>query len=602
MSSPSPSHESEQNESEPNNSEATTASRRQFLTRAGYTVAGAAAGGVAGGIIGAAVGRGQAAAPQTEQSQIGFSRLTPQKGPGFDHLIVMMFENRSFDNLLGYLYDETNLPAGKTFNGLNFGDYSNLDPHGQVIPAHPYQGQTDFVMHQPSPDPGEQYDHVNVQLFNNIDPPENANRRPDQMQPPYNAPPPGTKANMAGFVRDYINDMKFRSGRDPLIDDYRVVMGSFTPEMLPVFSTLARSFAVYDDWHCAVPSQTFCNRSFFHASTSHGFVTNEGGPEGIAKWFNPGNAVDTIFNRLSDAHIPWAVYFDDRQLVSLTGFIHAPSIQKYWKTNFRTMTQFYEDVANGDLPAYSFIEPRLLYDHNDMHPPVGIRVQPTNVDGDIITGSAISDVRAGDALLHRVYSAVRQSASKKGSNALNTMLLVTFDEHGGTYDHVPPGKAEPPEERMDTEMDFRFDRLGVRVPAIAISAYTARNTIIHEEMHHGSVVATLTKKYGLGHLTRRDKNARTIDNAINLKVPRQPQDWPDTHPSYVPANPESTAPVPAGDDDRPLSPPGAGLMAMLVARYEPGAPIPRTYREAFNLVSRHGMGLFGSKNINKLDK
>jgi phospholipase C len=151
-------------------------------------------------------------------------------------------------------------------------------------------------------------------------------------------------------------------------------------------------------------------------------------------------------------------------------------------------------------------------------------------------------------------------------------------------------------------MDFTFDRLGVRVPAIAISAYTGRNTIIHDEMHHGSVIATLTKKYGLRHLTRRDKNARTIDNAINLKVPRQPQDWPDTHPSYVPANPESADPVPAGDDDRPLSPPGAGLMAMLVARYEPGAPIPRTYREAFNLVNRHGMGLFGSKKIRDLDK
>jgi phospholipase C len=455
-------------------------------------------------------------------------------------------------------------------------------------------------MRQPSPDPGEEYDHVNVQLFDNVDPPDNALKGAHNQQPPYNAPPRGTKATMKGFVRDYINDVRVRAHMDPGVEDYSVVMGSFTPQMLPVFSTLARSFAVYDNWHAAVPSQTFCNRSFFHAATSHGFVTNSGG-DGIHKWFEPGDDKPTIFNRLDEAGIPWVVYFDDRQLVSLTGFIHAPAIQKYWKTNFRTMTQFHEDVANGQLPAYSFIEPRLLYDHNDMHPPAGVELAPTVVDGDVITGGMISDVRAGDAFLHEVYQSIRSSASTKGSNALNTMLFVTFDEHGGTYDHVPPPAAVPPEKRENTEMDFTFDRLGVRVPAIAISAYTAKNTIIHETMHHSCVIATLTRKYGMKHLTERDRGAPTIDNAINLTVARQPQDWPDTYPVYVPSNPESSDPVPTGKDNHPLSPPGAGLMAMMVARYAPGQPAPTTYRQAFDLVTRHGLGLFGSKPIATLD-
>jgi phospholipase C len=569
-------------------------SRRTFLTRAGFTAAGFAVGGVAGAAIGAHLETEN----DTDPSQITYQKVQPRGAPGFDHLVVVMFENRSFDNLLGFLYDKANLPPGKSFDGLAFGNYSNKDPFGNVIPAHVYEGETDFIMHQPAPDPGEVYDHVNTQLFDIIDPPENADLRGRTMLPPYNAPKKGETPTMSGFVHDYFNDLRARAHRDPLPPDYRVIMGGFSPEMLPVFSTLARNFAVYDNWHAAVPSQTFCNRSFFHASTSHGYVSNDGGPEGISKWFNESNDSQTVFHRLEDAGIPWAVYFDDRQLVSLTGFIHAPVLEKFWKTNFRTMSQFEQDAADGNLPAYSFIEPRLIYDHNDMHPPAGIRFAHTVVDGDVITGGAISDVRAGDALLHSVYSTIRSSSTKDGSNALNTMLFVTFDEHGGTYDHVPPGSAVPPvpnDHMGPTEMDFKFDRLGVRVPAIAISAYTAKNTIINDEMHHSSIIATLSRKYGLKHLTNRDRTANTIYNAINLTRPRQPQDWPDTHPQYVPKNPEATDPVPKGDDDRPLSPPGAGLMAMMVAKYgEPGEPVPKTYREAFTFIQKKGMGLFGN--------
>jgi phospholipase C len=582
-------------------------SRRQFLTGAGIAATGLAVGGAAGAVIGASIAAANAESEirslETDRSQIRFDLLQPRNQPGFDHLVVVMFENRSLDNLLGYLYDAETIPKGKTYNGLAFGKYSNKDEAGNSIAAHPYQGETDFVMHQPSPDPGEVYYHVNTQLFDVIDPPENAALRGSQILPPFNAPKEGTKPTMSGFVHDYMNDLRVHSGIEPQLPDYRVVMGAFTPDMLPVFSTLAQEFAIYDDWHAAVPSQTLCNRSFFHAATSHGFVSNSHGPTGISKWLDSANASPTVFNRLEEAKLPWAIYFDDRQLISLTGFLHAPVLEKYWKTNFRTMTQFYSDVANGDLPAYSFIEPRLLYDHNDMHPPVGYDIASVVVDGDVITGASISDVRAGDALLHRIYSAIRGSKSATGSNAMNTMLFVTFDEHGGTYDHVPPGPAVPPGDGSPGEMNFRFNRLGVRVPAIAISAYTARNTIIHDEMHHSSVVATLSQRFGLTHLTRRDRAARTIDNAVNLRTPRQPQDWPDTHPQYVPPNPESSDPVPAGDDDRPLAPPGAGLMGLLVAKYgAPGEPVPTTYRQAFDFIKERGMGLFGSDRIPNLER
>ncbi|MGN6429037.1 MAG: alkaline phosphatase family protein [Leifsonia sp.] len=576
----------------PERSEARSASRRSFLKGAGLVAAGAVAGGAAGGAAGAAIAAQQAARPAAPgESGEEYPPLPPRAKPGFDHLVVLMYENRSFDNLLGYLYDETTLPEGERFDGLAFGRYANPDPAGGDIPVHPYSGTTDFVMRQPSPDPGEFYPHVNTQLFGIVDPPSNADADLREMKPPYNAPPAGAKPTMTGFVRDYIGVLRKDTGREPGRDDYRRIMGAFTPDMLPVFSTLARQFAVWDDWHCAVPSQTFCNRSFFHASTSHGFVDN-GGAGGLRKWFDPANAAPTIFNRLEDAGRSWRVYFDDRQLVSLTGFIHAPVLEPYWKTNFRTMTDFYADVAEGTLPDYAFVEPRLIYDHNDMHPPGGPETAE-DVDGTVVVGGAISDVRAGDLLLHRVYSAIRSSRSASGSNALNTMLLVTFDEHGGTYDHVPPGKATPPDDSGPGENGFGFDRLGLRVPAIAISAYTERNTILHEEMHHSAVIATLCKKFRMPHLTERDRGARTIDAAINRSTPRQPGTWPDTHPQFLPANPEADAPAP-GDEDRPLSPPGIGLVGLLTARYgQPEDRVPRTYKEAYDAVNRLGRGLFG---------
>src|SRR4051812_50005245 len=101
----------------------------------------------------------------------------------------------------------------------------------------------------------------------------------------------------------------------------------------------------------------------------------------------------------------------------MTGFIHAPVLEPYFATNFHPMRRFYDAVRNGTLPAYSFVEPRMVYDHNDMHPPV--RPLPeTDVDGRIITGGAVSDVGAGEALLHSVYTPIRDSASPSGSNAV----------------------------------------------------------------------------------------------------------------------------------------------------------------------------------------
>ncbi|MDR5699911.1 alkaline phosphatase family protein [Agromyces aerolatus] len=567
------------------------ASRRDFLKFGGVAAAGAVVGGGAGAAIGAAVGHASGFAEGADD----FTALAARSEPGFDHLVVVMGENRSFDNLLGWLYTPDTLPDGQTFDGLAFGDYSNTAPDGTVVPVHVYDGATDVVMRAPDPDPGEEYPHVNTQLFGIVDPPDNASLPVGDMSAPYNAPKPGESPKMNGFLQDYIvNYERLKKGKQPTADEASQIMGSFSPEMLPVLSTLAKNFAVFDAWHCAVPSQTFCNRSFFHASTSHGFVTNKHSG-GYDKWFDAPDK-PTVFNRLEEAGISWRIYFDELQLVSYTGVLHAPVLEQYWRTErFATMAQFYDDVQNGTLPAYAFVEPRLVYNHNDFHPPVG-KLKESEVDGEEVIDSAVSDVRAGELLIHQIYDAIRTSASTEGSNALNTMLLITFDEHGGTYDHVPPPPGTPPEAGApEGEMGFAFDRLGLRVPAIAVSAYTRAGTVIHDEMHHAAVIATLSRLHGLKPLTRRDEGANTLFNVVNSEAPRHPSTWPHTTPQYLPPNPQAEAPHPAHvHKDKPLSPPAKGLLGLLIAKYGDGEPEPETYADAYELLHKHGVGLFGA--------
>ncbi|MET0843699.1 MAG: alkaline phosphatase family protein [Mycetocola sp.] len=559
-------------------------SRREFLAASGIAVTGLAVGGVAGALVGAGVAG--------EGSDPGYTPVAARSEPGFDHLVVLMFENRSFDNLLGRLYEDVDPPHGQSFDGIAEGDYSNTAPDGTVVPAHVYNGPTDSVMSQPDPDPGETYPHVNTQLFNVVDPEANSHLTDRGAAPPFNAPADGRAATMSGFVTDYIiNYRREKGGAEPSEAEYAIAMGGFSPDMLPVMSTLARNFAVYDAWHCAVPSQTFCNRSFFHAGTSHGFVTNDENG-GIAKWLDPAFTT-TLFNRLEEAGISWRVYYDEDQLISLTGLIHAAATEKYWTSNFRGMKQFHADVAKGDLPAYSFIEPRMIFNHNDMHPPVG-RLRESSVDGKQVVDSALSDVRAGEVLLSEVYTSIKTSASKSGSNAMNTALVVTFDEHGGTFDHVPPPSATPPDEKpRPGEMGFTFNRLGCRVPALVVSAYTPRGAVISDEMHHGAIASTLTALHKIKPLSKRNEKARTIANALTLTTPRQPALWPDTNPAYVPPNTEVKGKAHESDAHHPLTPPAKGVLGLLLAKYEPGRPVPETYGDAYDVIVQHGKGLFG---------
>lgn len=490
----------------------------------------------------------------------------------FDHMVVVMFENRSFDSLLGYCYAPGEPPRNQTFKGLAGTEYRNPVPpyidDGNAYVATRISPGTEADMQNPNPDPGEEYQHVNTALFGVVNPLDNQFLDASKMLPPYNAPARGATPTMDGFVWDYCNNFVALNKRNPTFEEYRVIMDSFSPEQLPVINTLAKEFAVYDAWFCSVPTQTLPNRSFFHASTSSGFVVNEE----YQKWPLQNNA-PTIFNRLSDAGLSWRVYYDETQVVPMTALLHGVMLAPYWRTNFYTMAEFYQDVADGTLPAYAFVEPRSFYNNNDFHPPAPLS-QSVPIGG-------WSDVRAGDLLVHDIYTAVKASASTTGSNALNTLLLLTFDEHGNCFDHVAPPPATPPDmSRPEGELGFRFDRLGARVPTIVICAYTQTGSIINRPVHHGAVVRTLCTKYDLSPLTERDRGAPDLSDAITLTEPRSPSTWPTPIPRPVP-------PPPAGLEQRPLNDVEKSIVGLAIARFSPqpaATAIPGTLGDAQTLL------------------
>ncbi len=165
------------------------------------------------------------------------------------------------------------------------------------------------------------------------------------------------------------------------------------------------------------------------------------------------------------------------------------------------MEDFKADAKAGTLPSYAFIDPRLFIDHNDQHPPLADKMLET------------SSVLAGELLMDEIYSALLH-----GKNWDKTLLIISFDEHGGCYDHVSPPAAVPPDPDSSThQMDFHFDRLGVRVPVVMISPYIKKGAVISDVHDHTSILKMIEDRWGLEPLTERDKH---FSKVLNLKTPR----------------------------------------------------------------------------------
>ena len=178
---------------------------------------------------------------------------------------------------------------------------------------------TDADMQNPDPDPGEEYQHVNTALFGVVDPPANQFRTAAADAPAVEQPEPRADGDDDGIRAGLLQQLRRDQGPQPHVRRVSRDHGQLRSEQLPVISTLAREFAVYDAWYCSVPSQTLTNRSFFHASTASGYMVNVP----YMKWLTT-NDSPTIFNRLQDAGLTWRVYYDETQIVPMTALIHAP--------------------------------------------------------------------------------------------------------------------------------------------------------------------------------------------------------------------------------------------------------------------------------------
>jgi len=291
------------------------------------------------------------------------------------------------------------------------------------------------------------------------------------------------------------------------------VMQGFQFAQLPALTTFAREFAIFNTWHSSLPGPTWPNRFFIHAATSGGLTDSPSTAQIVEGFSFPKG---TIYQRL-DAATPrrtWRIYHDGLPQAAGVDELRGAYLSPF-TDNFSAMGNFATDVANGDLPDYTFIEPRYDTGHNYL---AGNSMHPMN------------DIRQGEALLKLVYDSLRGS-----SLWATTMLIVTFDEHGGFYDHVvPPGGVPTGDDNRysNPAEAFGFDQLGVRVPSIVASAYTQRGTVVgapgSTPYDHTSVLKTVESCFGLAPLTARDAAATSLVAALNLAAPRN--DMPATLP------------------------------------------------------------------------
>jgi phospholipase C len=282
----------------------------------------------------------------------------------------------------------------------------------------------------------------------------------------------------------------------------------YTPEVLPIMSGLAAGFAVCDHWFASAPTQTIPNRAFAGAATSQGHLDNK------IKIFT----CPSIFGRLSQKNLDWAIYGYNQSPLTRHDFTDTQNADASHFGHFR---DFQTRAAAGTLPSYSFLEPSWGAIGNSQHPNY--------------------DVALGEQLIHDVYYAVRN-----GPGWNDTLLIITYDEHGGNYDHVaPPWGAVAPDNSIG-EFGFDFTRFGVRIPAVLVSPRIVAGTVFRAKrgtIDHTSVLKTIELRWNLSPLTARDKAAPDLGDVVTLAAPRTDDPLKGVHiPASSGAHPNSSQP------------------------------------------------------------
>ncbi|KAF8390663.1 hypothetical protein HHK36_025190 [Tetracentron sinense] len=294
------------------------------------------------------------------------------------------------------------------------------------------------------------------------------------------------------------------------------VMKGFRPESVPVFASLVREFAVFDRWFSSIPGPTQPNRLFVYSATSHGSTSH------VKKQLAKGYPQKTIFDSLHENGVDFGIYFHN---MPTTLFYRNLRKLKYTFKFHQYNLKFKKHAREGKLPSLTVIEPRYF----------DIKGLPANDD------HPSHDIANGQKLVKEVYEALRSSPQWNES-----LLIITYDEHGGFFDHVKTPYVNVPNPDGNTgpaPYFFKFDRLGVRVPTIMVSPWIKRGTAIrgpkgptpNSEFEHSSIPATIKKMLNLSSnfLTHRDAWAGTFEQVVGeLTSPRT--DCPEVLPDATP--------------------------------------------------------------------
>ena len=345
-----------------------------------------------------------------------------------DHIVVLMLENRSFDHMLGFLTAD----GGRTdVEGVSAGLENAVD--GKSYPVHRAR-MTTLIKKQ---DPCHSGWCVDEQIAGGA---------------------------MSGFAANYT---KTRPQPPMKGDSPGIVMAYHTAEQLPVYAYLADRFCVCDHWFCSVGGATMPNRCYAAAGTSDGHRDN----------LKPSRPYDLVsfIRHLDHAKAQWRWYSHDYVptlwLIDPVYGLSGETLPSYFdRQDLLGHRSFLQRAAKGDLPSVSWIDPNFIdlsfgpEGSNDDHPP--------------------SDLRAGQQLVLKAFHAIARSPAWP-----KTLLIVTYDEHGGFYDHVPPPSAE------DDRKESEFHRLGPRVPAIVVSPFVGKKHVAKTVFDHTSIIKTILARF-----------------------------------------------------------------------------------------------------------
>lgn len=409
-----------------------------------------------------------------------------------DHVVLVMLENRSFDHMLGFLY-----PKSGDFDGLD-GTESNTDADGNRVEVFRITPDMQNAYYFPLANPSEGYKATTEQLFGS------------------DTPPASGKAANNGFVTSFAWELQHPGHPlDPKLAGAvpASIMGMYAPETLPVLSGLAKGFAVCDGWFASVPTQTFPNRAFAVAGTSLGYVDNSA--RGTPAFNTP-----SVFGKLADKKYTWKIY----------GYSGRPLTSHDFPDTLRPgpngevvsgFARFQADTASGNLAAFSYIEPEWATHPRKTDPPATGQADDEHnfhVEND---QHPVSNLAVGEKLLYDVYQALRNGPAWE-----KTLLIITYDEHGGNYDHAhPPAGAIAPDD-VTGPSGFDFTRFGVRVPTVLVSPLIPEGTILHAPsdgrppFDHTSIIATLRARFAIGPLGSRDAKAPDVSSVLTLQTPR----------------------------------------------------------------------------------